>query len=441
VHRIALATEGEQTTNDFFKFPMTEPDRPFRILFHIDDFGRGGTETALISWLNTLDRRLFSPSLAVTYPTDDLTYWRGHSIPEDVPIHILASSWWMCHLHRVGRRRKLAPLEKIVHKLLTHCAIRPLVDRRFLRLARKYDVVCDFDLSMRRIVGRASVPCIGISHYSFSARWGKKPAAYVARRVKQLARYAAIAVLTPDMLREARHAFCDTGVRLEELPNVIDIKAIRQKAESIVRLPPSPFLVSVARLDEGQKDHATLLRAYAKVRAHRSSMADLVLIGDGPDREGLERLVDDLGIRAFVRFLGFCPNPFPYIRAALALVLSSRYEGFGMVLGEAMALGTPVISTDCPTGPRDLLDGGKAGLLVAPGDVDGMADAIDRLASDSALRETLRTNASDKVQGFAPDSANRRMLALLRQVGAPSVGGPAALSPAEADEAALDEIA
>ncbi|HWX10980.1 MAG TPA: glycosyltransferase, partial [Trinickia sp.] len=56
---------------------MTEPDRPLRILFHIDDFGRGGTETALISWLDTLDRRLFSPSLAVTYPTDDLTYWRG----------------------------------------------------------------------------------------------------------------------------------------------------------------------------------------------------------------------------------------------------------------------------------------------------------------------------------------------------------------------------
>ncbi|MEA3117231.1 MAG: hypothetical protein QOI13_501, partial [Paraburkholderia sp.] len=293
---------------------------------------------------------------------------------------------------------------------------------------------------MRRIAGRASVPWIGVSHYSFSARWGKKPAAYVARRVKQLARYAAIAVLTPHMLREARHAFGDTGIQLEELPNVIDIKAIRQQAESNLPLPSSSFLVSVARLDEGDKDHETLLRAYAQVRTHGSAMADLVLIGDGPDRERLERLVDELGIRAFVRFLGFCPNPFPYIRAALALVLSSRSEGFGMVLGEAMALGTPVISTDCPTGPRDLLDGGKAGLLVAPGDVDGMADAIAQLASDSALRKTLRTNASEKVLGFAPDSANRRMLALLQQVGALNAGGLDARASADAEEAILDEI-
>lgn len=109
-------------------------------------------------------------------------------------------------------------------------------------------------------------------------------------------------------------------------------------------------------------------------------------------------------------------NPFPYVQAAETLVLSSRYEGFGSVLGEAMALGTPVISADCPTGPRDLLDGGKAGLLVAPGDLEAMADAMTRLASDSALRETLRRYAHEKVQTFAPPAANRRMLALARRL-------------------------
>jgi glycosyltransferase involved in cell wall biosynthesis len=83
-----------------------------------------------------------------------------------------------------------------------------------------------------------------------------------------------------------------------------------------------------------------------------------------------------------------------------------------MVLGEAMALGTPVLSTDCPTGPRDLLEGGKAGLLVPPGDVDAMALAMERLLTETELRRSLVQAASQKVASFAPASANQRMLAL-----------------------------
>lgn len=403
-------------------FPcMTEPDRPLRILFHIDDFGRGGTETALLSWLNTLDRRWFAPSLAVSYPTDDLAYWRAHDFPHDVPVHVLASSRWMHALHQVERRRKLNVTEKLGHKLLTHGAIRPLVACRFLRLAHDFDVICDFDFSFRHIAGRGGMPWIGVSHYSFSARWQLKSSAYVARRVRQLGRYSAVAVLTPDMWREATRLFAHRSVVVEELPNVIDVASICRRATMEMPRPASSFIVSVARLDEGQKDHATLLRAYARVHARRAQPPALVLIGDGPDRRALEELAAELGIRSSVHFLGFCSNPFPLMRAAEMLVLSSRYEGFGMVLAEAMALGTPVVSADCPTGPRDLLDAGKAGLLVKPGSVDEMADALERLLSDKMLRDSLRTHALSKVDGFAPPSANRRMLALAFRIGAGSL--------------------
>jgi glycosyltransferase involved in cell wall biosynthesis len=132
----------------------------------------------------------------------------------------------------------------------------------------------------------------------------------------------------------------------------------------------------------------------------------------------LEQLADELGIGAAVHFLGFCANPAPYIRQAELLVLSSRYEGFGMVLGEAMALGTPVLSADCPTGPRDLLEGGKAGLLVPVGDVDAMARAIERLLTDTELRRTLVQAAQQKVETFTPASANQRMLELALRLSA-----------------------
>lgn len=406
------------------------PARPVRILFHINDFGRGGTETALLAWINALDRRCFAPAVSVAYPTDDLEFWRAESLSADVEVHVLAQPRWSHALHQAQRRRKLGVVEKLVHKLTTHAAIRPLIARRFLQLAQQHDIVCDFDFSLRRIAGRAGVPWIGVSHYSFAARLGNKSAAHRARRIRQFARYAAVAVLTPDMLREARSLFHGTEVRAEELPNVIQIDSIRRRAEEAAPKPSSPFIVSVARLDEGQKDHRTLLRAYAKARERLPQIGQLMLIGEGPDRGVLEALASELGIRDSVRFLGFCGNPFPYIRTAQMLVLSSRYEGFGMVLGEAMALGTPVISSDCPTGPRDLLEGGQAGLLVTPGDADGMSEAMIRLTVDTKLRDTLRRRAQDKVRTFSPSSANRRMLALAQRL-CPSLFGESARVAAE----------
>lgn len=407
----------------------TEADRPpLRILFHINDFGKGGTETALLSWLKTLDRRLFAPSLSVAYPTDDLSFWRAQSIPTDVPVHVLASSKWMYALHQAARRRKLGVGVKLLHKLLTYGAIRPLTALRMRRLAKQHDLICDFDFSLRHLAGSRDVPWFGVSHFSLAARLGSKSERYVARRVRHYSYYSAIAVLTPAMLSEARELFSATGLDIVELPNVIDVDALRCAARAEIERPAESFIVSVARLDEGQKDHKTLLRAYAQVRERGRCEPALVLIGEGRDRRELEQLADELGIGASVHFLGFCANPQPYIRQAELLVLSSRYEGFGMVLGEAMALGTPVLSADCPTGPRDLLEGGKAGLLVPPGDVDAMARAIERLLKDTELRQNLVQAALRKVETFTPASANQRMLDLalriLTKQDAPSVQTP-----------------
>jgi glycosyltransferase involved in cell wall biosynthesis/O-antigen ligase len=387
-------------------------DARLKILFHINDFGRGGTETALLAWLNALDRNVFAPSVAVTYPTDDLAFWQRSGLPADVPVHVLAQSRWMVALHQEGRVRRLRTAERLWHKVTTHAAIRPFVARRFLAIARDYDLVCDFDLSFKHIAGRGQTPWIGVSHYSFAARFAGKAQQYIAKRVRQFARYAVLAVLTPDMLREAQPLFTGCRIGLSELPNVIDLRAIRERGQAAFERPAPSFIVSVARLDEGHKDHATLLHAYAKVRSRQPSAPDLALIGEGPDRERLETLAEALGIRSAVHFVGFCANPFPYVRAAELLVLSSRSEGFGMVLAEAMALGTPVLSADCPTGPRDLLDAGAAGVLVAPGDPDAMADGIERLLTDTELRRRVTTAAARKVQMFSPEQANRRMMEL-----------------------------
>ncbi|GIV09328.1 MAG: glycosyl transferase [Fimbriimonadales bacterium] len=132
-----------------------------------------------------------------------------------------------------------------------------------------------------------------------------------------------------------------------------------------------PVVLAVGRLTP-QKDFATLLRAFAQV----SAPSNLLILGEGEARTSLEQLAAQLGIAEHVQMPGYEPNPFKYMRRAAVFVLSSRYEGLPNALIQAMACGCPVAATDCPSGPREILDGGNYGVLVPVGDVDTMTQAI-----------------------------------------------------------------
>jgi len=134
-----------------------------------------------------------------------------------------------------------------------------------------------------------------------------------------------------------------------------------------------PVIPGAGRLTT-QKDFPTLLRAFALVRAQRS--ARLMILGEGELRADLERLAEQLGIAEDFALPGFVQNPYPYLKRAAVFVLSSRWEGLPTVLVEALALGTPVVSTDCPSGPREILADGKWGRLVPVGDAGKLAEAI-----------------------------------------------------------------
>jgi glycosyltransferase involved in cell wall biosynthesis len=134
-----------------------------------------------------------------------------------------------------------------------------------------------------------------------------------------------------------------------------------------------PVVLAVGRLNP-QKDFGMLLRAMAEVRPARP--ARLIVLGQGEERAGLEAMASRLDIADAVDFPGFVENPFAYMAKASVLALSSAWEGFGNVLVEAMAVGTPVVSTDCESGPAEILENGRYGRLVPVGDAAAMAAAI-----------------------------------------------------------------
>jgi len=134
-----------------------------------------------------------------------------------------------------------------------------------------------------------------------------------------------------------------------------------------------PVIVGAGRLTP-EKDFATLIRAFARVRRHQECR--LLILGEGTLRQELEQLAAELGLADAVSLAGYQANPFAYMKKASLFVLSSAWEGSGNVLVEAMALGIPSVSTDCPYGPSETLAGGKFGPLVPVGDDAALAQAM-----------------------------------------------------------------
>jgi glycosyltransferase involved in cell wall biosynthesis len=139
------------------------------------------------------------------------------------------------------------------------------------------------------------------------------------------------------------------------------------------------------------KDFGTLLRAFARLRAQRP--ARLVILGEGPEHAKLAREARELGIATDVRFAGFKSNPFAFMARADVFVLSSRVEGFPTVLVEAMACGCPVVSTDCPSGPAELIDDPRLGRLVPMGDDTALAAAVLETLASTPDRKLLARRA------------------------------------------------
>jgi glycosyltransferase involved in cell wall biosynthesis len=156
--------------------------------------------------------------------------------------------------------------------------------------------------------------------------------------------------------------------------------------------PDCPVIVSVGSL-EPRKDFSTLIRAFASIRFRQRCR--LVILGEGGERGKLLRLAEKFGLKEDVDLPGFKQNPYPYMRNASVFVLSSRREGASAVIVEALACGTPVVSTDCPSGPAETLKDGQLGRLVPVGDYEAMAAAILNTLIDPSQSEALEKAAEE----------------------------------------------
>lgn len=186
--------------------------------------------------------------------------------------------------------------------------------------------------------------------------------------------------------------------RISVIHNPTDIaRIIEAGKQPIVDPPTRPFIVTAGRMTR-QKGQDVLLKAFAASGAARD--CELVILGEGPLEEQLRAQAAALSIDERVRFAGFQENPWAWFARAKLFVLSSRWEGFGNVIAEAMACGAPVLSTDCDFGPREQIVHGESGWLVAVDDAGALAEGFDVVLGDPALAARLARNGEVRSRDF-----------------------------------------
>jgi len=349
--------------------PSPPPDAPrrIRVAIFIPSYGDGGVERMLVNLASGLARR----GLAVDFLT------RTRSAP---------------YLDRLDPGVRLVETRKT-----GWLSLQPFL-RDYLRRERPDFVLCGKDRA-----GRTALLARRLWHVPF--RLIMRPGSTVSERVARRSafkRWRAYRLIRKTYLPAAAVVGNSVGVvediaqisgvapeRMHLIRNPVVTPDLHARAAAAPRFElfdagQPPVILGLGGLRR-QKGFDTLVAAFARVRAERPCR--LLILGEGHLRDALAEQARQLGVGDDVLMPGFDPDPYPCLARAAVFVLSSRWEGSPNALTEALALGAPVVSTDCPSGPREVLDGGRVAPLVPVDDVAAMAAAIGQVLDDPGARE------------------------------------------------------
>lgn len=339
--------------------------RKRRILFAIGSLGGGGAERVLLDQLARLNREKFTPLLYLVSQTGSLLA----ELPEDVPVFAFdlrntEPRWnWPGRIHQ---------------QLVTDMA-------RVIR-EQQVDLVFDHTFHMTLIAGPATsktntrrISLIVCDPKQDLTNSESRFLFFKRRLLKKSYQTADSVIAVSEGVRTAAIDYYDLNPSLvQTIYNPIHLERIDGLYDQgELHLDPGKFhIVSCGRLHP-QKGFSCLIEA-AKTLVYDQGLTDLRfhILGEGPRRQELEQLVQEKRLSDHVFLEGFQSNPFQYYREAQLFCLPSLYEGFGLVLAEAMASRIPVLSTDCPSGPAEILKHGEFGRLVPPGNAKALAEQI-----------------------------------------------------------------
>lgn len=371
-----------------------------KIAFFLPSLEPGGAERNVVNLLKELDRENYEPSLVLAEKRGEFI----KEVPKDVLIVDLNTScslWLFLKLRRYFQKEK----PELFISTFPRFNIINLLAKIFSQTKTKIILTEQTTISLlsvtaktwaRRLMARFFLP--------FLVKFLYPQAKAIVCVSKGVAKDLIKIVPLENKIRVIYNPVVDTRIdKLTKTP----------VNHSWFSNPEIPVILAVGRLIKA-KDYPNLLRAFNKVLEKRE--ARLVILGKGPEKEKLKNMAQNLDISKNVAFLGFQKNPYKYMKRATVFALSSFREGFGHVIVEAMACGLPVVSTDCPSGPGEIIEQGKNGILVPVGDERILAEAILKVLNNSSLSQKLSQEGKKRAQYFSVERSCKEYEKLFQEI-------------------------
>jgi len=357
-----------------------------KVLFFISSLAGGGAERVMVDLLRNIDRGRIEPTLVLLYPYADSPYRKY--LPEDIRVIVVTrkSDSLPSKLLQLLNFIKTIHKEKpnVIVSMLTHNNIMAMLSGLFFGIRV---IACEHNTLSEVIKTKEGRRILGFP---------------VSLLVKIFYRFAAKIIAVSGGIRS--NLISDFGMRSEKVQtiyNPIDLIRINDLISDSPEHPffreQTPLVIAMGRLTQ-QKGFDILLKAFSVVISEID--AGLIIMGEGPQRAYLENIIRDLGITDKVYLAGFQRNPYAFLAHSDIFILSSQYEGLPMAILEALACGIPVISTDCRSGPREILQNGQCGILVPVNNETTLAEAITRLLKDTGQREEFSKRGKERMKDF-----------------------------------------
>lgn len=374
----------------------------------------GGIERVLISYLEklSLEKKLdITLILKENNPEKNIFL---KEVPKNIKI-VFIKSIQLCKRTENYRKNKKNIFSNIMYQWSLY--YERIVMKNWIRKYfkdNKFDKIIDFDMSLSKYVEEIRQPVIAWVHYTLKGRKKKRVELYR----KKMKYYEYLVTICDDMRDEAIEIYPEAKNKIIRIYNPMDFNVIRKKSNEIENLSDSKikllnekYFVGVSRLVEG-KNRVALVEIYSELKK-KGIKEKMIIVGEGPDRKNIEKKIKELKLEDEVILIGQTENPFPWMKNAKLFLHTSMGEGFGLVLVEAMAVGTPVIAYDCPTGPREILDNGNAGGLIELDDKKAFEEKIIEILSDKNIENKIIKNMNIKINEFTYEYIRKDLMKLL----------------------------
>ncbi|AVQ27014.1 glycosyltransferase [Fusobacterium ulcerans] len=392
-----------------------------KVIFRSGSLRMGGLERVLIEVLQTIDKEKFDIYLVIDDDCGKENIFEK-DIPKDIPYFFLKPEKLIRETEKYKEKKK-----NIIYKLMYNLMMEKenkVMYRNMQKILKdigKIDVIVDFDAGASKYIEKLDIKKkIVWIHNSIPNL--KKKEGKIKRFGKRLEKYDRVVAICDEMKEEIENIYPNLKGKVSRIYNPFNFERIeklmedeRELTKEQKKMLNEDYCIAIARLDNVQKDFLTLVRAYKFIK--ESGIQDkLYIIGDGPSKEEIINEIKKLSLEENIKLIGLSKNPYIWLKNSKLFVHSSKYEGLPTVLIEALICNKMIISSNCPTGPKEILKNENCGKLFEVGNIKELGDYLIEFLTNKNNRELYEKNVILRKEEFNKNKVIKEYEKLIEEI-------------------------